>query len=56
MNYEQELKDLLGTVTMEGGSDLHLSEGRHPTIRVNGILIPMVKKPGFNPWWYWFTP
>ncbi len=45
MNYEQELKDLLGTVTMEGGSDLHLSEGRHPTIRVNGILIPMVKKP-----------
>lgn len=45
MNYEQELKDLLATVTLEGGSDLHLSEGRHPTIRVNGILIPMVKKP-----------
>ena len=45
MNYEQELKDLLSTVTLEGGSDLHLSEGRHPTIRVNGILIPMVKKP-----------
>ena len=45
MNYEQELKDLLSTVTLEGGSDLHLSEGRHPTIRVNGILIPLVKKP-----------
>ena len=44
MNYEQELKDLLSTVSNEGGSDLHLSEGRHPTIRVNGILIPMIKK------------
>lgn len=44
MNYEQELKDLLGAVTLEGGSDLHLSEGRHPTIRVNGTLIPLVKK------------
>jgi twitching motility protein PilT len=48
MNYEQELKDLLSTVVMEGGSDLHLSEGRHPTIRVNSILIPMVKKPILN--------
>jgi len=45
MNYEQELKDLLSTVTLESGSDLHLSEGRHPTVRVNGILIPLVKKP-----------
>ena len=44
MNYEQELKDLLSTVATEGGSDLHLSEGRHPTIRVNGVLIPLVKK------------
>ncbi|MEI6042010.1 MAG: PilT/PilU family type 4a pilus ATPase [bacterium] len=45
MNYEQELKDLLSTVTLEGASDLHLSEGRHPTVRVNGVLIPLVKKP-----------
>lgn len=44
MNYEQELKDLLSAVTLEGGSDLHMSEGRHPTIRVNGVLIPLVKK------------
>jgi twitching motility protein PilT len=44
INYEQELKDLLGTVTLEGGSDLHLSEGRYPTIRVNGLLIPLVRK------------
>jgi twitching motility protein PilT len=44
MNYEQELTDLLSTVVREGGSDLHLSEGRYPTIRVNGLLIPLVRK------------
>ena len=44
MNYEQELKDFLTSVITEGGSDIHLSEGRHPTIRVNGVLIPLIKK------------
>lgn len=28
----------------EGASDLHLSEGRHPTIRISGTLLPLVKK------------
>lgn len=32
-------------VVKEGGSDLHLTVGRHPTIRVAGDLIPVVKKP-----------
>ena len=44
MDYRKELDDLLTTVIKEGGSDLHLSEGRHPTIRVNGFLIPLVNK------------
>lgn len=44
MDYTAELKDLLSTVVKEGGSDLHLSEGRHPTIRITGSLIPLVKK------------
>ncbi len=44
MNYQDELNDLLGTVVREGASDLHLSEGRHPTIRMNGSLFPLVKK------------
>lgn len=26
-------------------SDLHLSEGRHPTMRVSGFLVPMTKHP-----------
>jgi Tfp pilus assembly pilus retraction ATPase PilT len=44
MNYQEELNDLLSIVAREGGSDIHLSEGRHPTIRINGSLLPLVKK------------
>ena len=44
MDYKKELDDLITTVIREGGSDLHLSEGRHPTIRVASELIPLVKK------------
>ncbi|MES2623268.1 MAG: PilT/PilU family type 4a pilus ATPase [Patescibacteria group bacterium] len=43
MNYEQELDQLLGTVVREGASDLHLSEGRYPTMRISGQLIPLVR-------------
>lgn len=43
-DYQKELEDLLETVLREGASDLHLSEGRVPTIRVNGSLIPLVRK------------
>ncbi len=42
MNYEQELEKLLDTVITESASDLHLSEGRYPTIRISGQLIPIV--------------
>lgn len=42
-DYKTELIDLIKTVMSEGASDLHLSEGRHPTIRVSGMLLPLVK-------------
>ncbi len=45
MDYHKEIEDLLMTTVKEGASDLHLSEGRHPTIRVAGTLLPLVKKP-----------
>ncbi len=35
------LNDLLMIVEKENASDLHLSEGRFPTIRVDGSLIPI---------------
>ncbi len=42
-DYKTILTDLIKTVVNEGASDLHLSEGRHPTIRVSGMLLPLVK-------------
>ncbi|HEY1037724.1 MAG TPA: PilT/PilU family type 4a pilus ATPase [Candidatus Paceibacterota bacterium] len=44
MNHKDELADLLSIVVREGASDLHLSEGRHPMIRTNGSLLPLLKK------------
>jgi twitching motility protein PilT len=43
MEHTKLLNELIGTVVKEGGSDLHLSEGRNPMIRVAGFLIPLVK-------------
>ncbi|MDO8591108.1 MAG: PilT/PilU family type 4a pilus ATPase [bacterium] len=44
-DYTKELEELIEHVIKEGGSDLHISEGRQPNIRVSGFLIPLVKKP-----------
>jgi len=44
MDYKAELEELILTALREGASDLHLSEGRHPTIRVSGSLIPLMKR------------
>ncbi|MEI6345765.1 MAG: PilT/PilU family type 4a pilus ATPase [bacterium] len=41
--YQAQLESLLATVLAEGASDLHLSEGRTPVIRIAGQLLPMVK-------------
>ena len=45
VDYKRELSDLIDIVVSEGGSDLHLSSGSHPIIRVTGSLVPLVKKP-----------
>lgn len=45
LDYAKELDELMQYMIQEGGSDLHLSEGRPPTIRASGFLIPLVKKP-----------
>jgi twitching motility protein PilT len=39
------IRPLLDTVISEGGSDLHLSVGSHPIIRVSGSLVPLVQQP-----------
>jgi twitching motility protein PilT len=45
IDYKKTLAELIHTVMTEGASDLHISEGRHPTIRVSGLLLPLVKHP-----------
>lgn len=44
MDYEVFLQELIDGVIKQSGSDLHISEGRNPTIRVNGDLIPLLDK------------
>ncbi len=43
MDYKKLLDDLVDTVVKEGGSDIHISEGRTPFIRVSGYLVPLLK-------------
>ncbi|MBL7045231.1 MAG: PilT/PilU family type 4a pilus ATPase [Parcubacteria group bacterium] len=43
-NYKKELDELIDILVKESASDLHLSADNQPTIRVNGILIPLLKR------------
>lgn len=45
MDYESELKKLVQVVLREQASDLHISVGCHPTIRVSGKLTPLENEP-----------
>jgi len=49
IDYKKEIEDLVSIVEKEGASDLHLSVGRHPTIRVSSDLLPIVRKPVYSP-------
>jgi len=44
MHTSKLLDNLIDIVVKEGGSDLHLSEGRNPFIRVSSFLIPLIKE------------
>lgn len=41
---KQEMDELLAITAEEGGSDLHISVGRYPTVRIDGRLVPLDKK------------
>jgi twitching motility protein PilT len=43
------ISTLLDTVVAEGGSDLHLSAGHNPIIRVAGALVPLLQHPVLTP-------
>lgn len=44
INSKQEMDRLLTITAEEGASDLHLSVGRYPTVRIDGRLIPLEDK------------
>lgn len=43
MSYKDVLKKLISDIVNQGGSDLHFSEGKHPTVRVNQDLVPLLE-------------
>lgn len=43
-NPKQLFEELLSTVVKENSSDLHISVGRHPTLRIDGTLVPLIKQ------------
>ncbi len=44
MDYKKEVEELILDVVQQGGSDLHISAGRHSAIRLSGELIFLVKR------------
>lgn len=44
MEQKKQLENLLETVIKEGASDLHISVGKKPTIRMSGMLIALEKE------------
>jgi twitching motility protein PilT len=48
MDYEQAFKKYVNVLIHEGGSDIHFSTEAHPTIRVAGVLSPLLKEPALT--------
>jgi twitching motility protein PilT len=48
-NYQQKLNELLLTAARQNASDLHIGVGRRPTLRIDGVLIPLQKEPILTP-------
>jgi twitching motility protein PilT len=43
-DYKKEFEELVDTVMKESASDLHLSVGRYPTVRISGFLTPLMNR------------
>ena len=48
-DYQQKLNDLLLATARQNASDLHIGVGRRPTLRIDGVLIPLQKEPILTP-------
>ena len=48
-DFKAKLIDLLMTTAKQGASDLHIAVGRRPTLRIDGVLVPLQKEPITTP-------
>ncbi len=49
MHAEQRVKNLLRLVAQQGASDLHITVGRFPTLRIDGRLFPLTEDALLTP-------
>jgi len=49
IDYQNKLAELMVLAAQQGASDLHLSVGKHPTVRIDGNLIPVSNEPILTP-------
>jgi twitching motility protein PilT len=48
-DYSEKLKELLVATAKLNASDLHLAVGRRPTLRIDGVLVPLQKEEILTP-------
>lgn len=48
-NFKNQFEELLETVVKENASDLHITVGRNPTLRIDGELTPLLKHEIITP-------
>ena len=48
-NCKKQLEELLSLTVKEAASDLHLSVGHSPVLRLADRLVPLLKKPKLSP-------
>ncbi|OHA00693.1 MAG: type IV pili twitching motility protein PilT [Candidatus Sungbacteria bacterium RIFCSPHIGHO2_02_FULL_47_11] len=48
-NPKQKFEELLAIVVKENASDLHISVGHHPTLRIDGSLVPLIDQEVITP-------
>jgi twitching motility protein PilT len=49
MPIQNQFEDLFAMVVKENASDLHIAVGRHPTLRIDGALAPLVNQEIITP-------
>ncbi len=48
-NMKEKFEDLLSLVIKQNASDLHIAVGRHPTLRIDGALTPLISEEIITP-------